>query len=617
MVDGADFTFFAGQRVGVVGRNGCGKSSLFAILNGELDIDAGRLEWPGSWSLGEVAQHAPQSELSALEFVKAGDQRLRDLDAQRYDPDPERAAHAEHDFAEADGYRWESRAGELIDGLGFSAADQQRPVNDFSGGWRMRLALAQTLMRRADLLLLDEPTNHLDLDAILWLGEYLRRFEGVLLVISHDRDFLDQVCTHILHLDGQTATPYTGNFTEFARQRAERAALAASQAVQLARQRAHLQAFIDRFKAKASKARQAQSRVKMLERLGSAPAPRGPDSIDIPMPTPAKLPSQLLKLIDCDVGYVQGQPIVAHMHLVLEPGDRIGVLGRNGAGKSTFMKLLGKALEAQRGERWTAADTRIGYFSQFEVEALPDDRTPLELFLDRAPQAGQQKLRDWLGSFKYSGDMATQPIGPRSGGEKARLVLALLLYDAPNVILLDEPTNHLDLEMREALAESLNDFAGALVLVAHDRNLLESCCDRFLIVRDQRLTPFDGDLDDYTVWLKQQRSQQRRAAAASPATAAPVPSAAARSTAGSDVPASSQQRRNDQKRLQAQLRKTENAMEAASAELQRLEQEHLKMSQQQRIEAHRLQELANAIASARTALARAEVEWLAAAEALQ
>jgi ATP-binding cassette subfamily F protein 3 len=494
LIQGATFDIPPGARVGVVGRNGTGKSSLFAALSGGLAPDAGTLVVPGHWIRAAVAQHMPQSQDSALAYALAGDEELAVL-RQRW----ARAEHL-HDGNElarlgealdhAGNWDAEARTAQLLRGLGFADADLSRAVDEFSGGWRMRLALARTLMCRSDLLLLDEPTNHLDLDTVLWLEGWLKRYRGTLLVISHDRDFLDSVCTHTLYLDGESAQLYVGGFSAFARQRAAHIEQARREAAQVAARRAQLQRFVDRFKAKASKAKQAQSRVKALEKLTAAPVPSEESEVHWVVPAPAKLPDPLLSLRGVVAGYGERR-VLNGVSLFLEPGDRVGLLGRNGAGKSTLMKLLAGVLDPFDGERKPARDLAIGYFAQSQVEELPEDATPLRLLLDRGTGISEQQGRDYLGGFGYGGEMATMPVGPRSGGEKARLALALLLVHKPNLLLLDEPTNHLDMAARAALVEALQDYAGAVVLVSHDRALLESCCERYLRVHAGGVSDFD------------------------------------------------------------------------------------------------------------------------------
>jgi ATP-binding cassette, subfamily F, member 3 len=508
----ADFTLFPGQKMAVVGRNGCGKSSLFQVFLKGLEADTGDLDYPKAWRMASVAQSVPDSDDSALSFVMQADTRLVELEHKLGTvTDGNELAELSHAFEEAGGYTWEARASKLLDGLGFAHAEQSRKVTEFSGGWRMRLALARALLAPSDLLLLDEPTNHLDLDTLLWLEDWLKRYPGTLLTISHDREFLDSVCTQTLHLDGETATLYQGNYTSFARQRIERRVLAQAMAQANERRRAQLQSFVDRFKAQASKARQAQSRIKMLERLESAPVPAEEREFDLTLPEPTRMPSTMLSLADAETGYQQEDrflSILKDAKLTIGPSERIGLLGRNGAGKSTLMKLLAGKLECRSGSRTTAKDTLIGYFSQHQVEDLDGSLSPVELMRELAPETSEQQRRDWLGRFAYSGDMATAACGPRSGGEKARLALALLLWKKPNLLLLDEPTNHLDLAMRQALAEAISEFPGAVVLVSHDRALLSASCDQFYRVHDGVVDAYNGSLDDYADWLAQIAREQ-------------------------------------------------------------------------------------------------------------
>ncbi|GMU45141.1 MAG: ATP-binding cassette domain-containing protein [Xanthomonadales bacterium] len=515
LIRDAHFDLPPGARVGVVGRNGTGKSSLFAALQGGLAAEGGELVVPGHWVRASVAQHMPQGADSALAYALAGDEELAEL-RRRY-----RLAEQQDDGVEiaqlgvaldhAGNWDAEARTAQLLRGLGFAEGDLKRAVDEFSGGWRMRLALARTLMCRSDLLLLDEPTNHLDLDTVLWLEGWLKRYRGTLLAISHDRDFLDAVCTHTLYLDGETAQLYAGAFSAFARQRVAHIEQARREAAQVAARRAHLQRFVDRFKAKASKARQAQSRVKALEKLSAAPVPAEESEVHWVVPAPAKLPDPLLSLAGVSAGYGERR-VLDGVSLYLEPGDRVGLLGRNGAGKSTLMKLLAGVLEPFAGERKPARDLAIGYFAQSQVEELLADATPLQLLLEGTRARGhegvqgsgysEQQARDYLGGFGYGGEMATQAVGPRSGGEKARLALALLLVHKPNLLLLDEPTNHLDMAARAALVEALQDYPGAVVLVSHDRALLESCCERYLRVHTGAVGDFDEDLDAYARLLR-------------------------------------------------------------------------------------------------------------------
>jgi ATP-binding cassette subfamily F protein 3 len=525
LLSDVDLTLHAGWRVGVIGRNGAGKSSLFAALMGDVEPDKGDLDLPGKARIASVAQETPHLPDPALDFVLSGDVAVHaavQAEANAFaNEDWEAVAEAHHRLEELNGYDASARAGRLLHGLGFPAETHGKAVSDFSGGWRVRLNVARALMMPSDLLLLDEPTNHLDLDAVVWMEEWLKRYDGTLLVISHDREFLDNVTTHILHLHDGTAKLYVGNYTDFERQRAEhlRQQQIAHQKEQA--ERAHLQSFIDRFKAKASKARQAQSRMKRLAKLAGTEAVRAERSLHITLPEPLRLPNSLLSLHDVDCGYVSGpaqgaghsgahEPVVreqrslilANVNFGLEAGDRIGLLGPNGAGKSTLVKTLVGELAPMTGERKAHPDMRIGYFAQHTVESLVFGTTPLDHLRKLAPDVANQELRDFLGRWNFPGDRAFEVIDTFSGGEKARLALALIAYRRPNVMLLDEPTNHLDLDMREALAEALSDFDGAIVMVSHDRHLIGLVCDEYWRVAGGKVEPFDGDLDEYAAWLR-------------------------------------------------------------------------------------------------------------------
>jgi ATP-binding cassette, subfamily F, member 3 len=504
LIEGADVTIYPGQKVGLVGHNGCGKSSLFALLLGDLHADAGEASIPSGWEVAHVAQHTPDSERAAIEFVLDGDAELRRIQAEL--ARAEAAGDGLHQgellgrLEAIDAYGAESRAARLLHGLGFAPGDEQRPVNSYSGGWRMRLALARTLMCRSDLLLLDEPTNHLDLDAVIWLEGWLKAYPGTLLLISHDRDFLDAVTSHILHLDHQRLTLYAGNYSAFERQRAERLAQQQAASERQQREIAHMRSFVDRFRAKATKARQAQSRLKALERMELI----APAHVDSPFRfefAPAEnLPRPLLRLDGISAGYGP-RPVIQGVSLSLNPGDRIGLLGRNGAGKSTFIKVLAGELRPSAGHLEPAQALKIGYFAQHQIHQLHLDDSPLGHVRRLDPAATEQALRSYLGGFGFDGDRAIGPVAPLSGGEKARLVLAMLIRQRPNLLLLDEPTNHLDLEMRHALTEALQGFDGALVLVSHDRHLIRVTSDALLLVDAGAVRTFDGDLDDYPAWL--------------------------------------------------------------------------------------------------------------------
>ncbi|MEO9382867.1 ATP-binding cassette domain-containing protein [Chromobacterium phragmitis] len=500
---GANLTLNPGYKAGLTGANGVGKSSLFAMLLGELHADGGDMLLPPNWTVAHVAQETPALERSALDYVLDGDKELRALEAQLADAedkhDGNAIGHLHGELANIDAYSAPSRAGKLLTGLGFDEAAQQRPVASFSGGWRMRLNLAQALMCRSDLLLLDEPTNHLDLETVLWLEDWLQAYPGTLLVISHDRDFLDAICSHTVEVANQTLTLYTGNYSQFEVMRAEKLARQQGEYEKQQRQIAHLESFINRFKAKASKARQAQSRVKALEKLERIAPAHSASPFDFHFDSPEHLPNPLLKLDKADAGYGD-KTILSGISLSVEAGARIGLLGVNGAGKSTLVKLLSGDLAPRAGERINAQMLKIGYFAQHTLETLRPDETPLQHMQRLAPTTRELELRSFLGGFNFRGDAATDPVGPMSGGEKARLALAMIVWQKPNLLLLDEPTNHLDLEMRHALTLALQDFTGALIVVSHDRSLLESTTDVFWLVSGGKVQPFDGDLEDYRQW---------------------------------------------------------------------------------------------------------------------
>ncbi len=530
LLSNVDLTLHAGWRVGVIGRNGAGKSSLFAALMHEVEPDKGDLDLPGKARVASVAQETPHLLDPAIDYVLSGDAEVHaaiQMEANAFaNEDWEAVAEAHHRLEEVNGYDGTARAGRLLHGLGFPAEVHEKPVADFSGGWRVRLNVARALMTPSDLLLLDEPTNHLDLDAVVWLEEWLKRYDGTLLVISHDREFLDNVTTHILHLHDGTAKLYAGNYTDFERQRAEHLRQQQIAHEKEQAERAHLQSFIDRFKAKASKAKQAQSRVKRLAKLAGTEAVRAERALHITLPEPLKLPNSLLSLHDADCGYGAGARILSNANFGLEAGDRIGLLGPNGAGKSTLVKTLVGELAPMTGERKAHPDLRIGYFAQHTVESLEFGTTPLDHLRKLAPDVANQELRDFLGRWNFPGDRAFEVIDTFSGGEKARLALALIAWRRPNVLLLDEPTNHLDLDMREALAEALSDFDGAIVMVSHDRHLIGLVCDEYWRVAGGKVEPFDGDLDEYAAWLRSRPGSDNPktpAPKAEPALPAPMP----------------------------------------------------------------------------------------------
>ncbi len=611
LIESANAIIRPGERVGLVGANGTGKSSLFALIRGELQPDAGECSMPPGLVMAHVAQETRATTRPAVEFVMDGDAELREIEAAlaaaEADGDGERMAALHGRIDAIDGYSARARAGALMHGLGFSPGQETTPVAEFSGGWRMRLNLAQALMCRSDLLLLDEPTNHLDLDAVLWLQDWLRAYEGTLLLIAHDRDFLDAVTGRILHLEQRTLTSYTGNYSDFERQRAAR--LAQQQAAYEKQQDeiARIQRFIDRFRAKATKARQAQSRVKALERMEEL----GPAHVDSPFSfsfrPPEHLPRPLLVVEKAATGY-DGHPVVDGIEFSLSPGDRVGILGPNGAGKSTLVRLLAGEQSLLRGERKPAQQLRLGYFAQHQLEQLDLDASPV-LHLERLdPAARELDLRNFLGGFGIQGDMALSPVAPFSGGEKARLVLAMLVYQRPNLLLLDEPTNHLDLDMRHALTLALQEYTGALVVIAHDRHLLRSTTDRLLLVADGTVGDFDGDLDDYASWLAQRRTSTE-GASRSEANGKPA-----------DRRAQRQQKARQRQQLQPlrrEVERLEKAVDALTGELRTTEDALADPALYEADAAQELQRLLGEQADLRQRLDDTEAQWLDALERLE
>jgi ATP-binding cassette subfamily F protein 3 len=596
LLNGASVTINPGEKVGLVGRNGAGKSTLFALFNGTLHEDGGDFSVPSSWRLAQVAQNMPETAESATDFVVGGDTRLVELREALalaeagHAADPDDAdigmalAHAYTDLHDAGEHDAVPRAQALILGLGFKVHELDQPVNSFSGGWRMRLQLARALMCPSDLLLLDEPTNHLDLDALVWLEAWLQKYPGTMIVISHDREFLDAVTDVTLHIAHEQLTRYGGNYSAFETLRAQQLELQQSAFAKQQDKIAHLQKFIDRFKAKASKAKQAQSRVKALERMEKVAPLLAEAEFSFEFKEPGNIPNPMLTISAASFGYLQdGEPpkiILTGVNRSVLAGQRIGILGANGQGKSTLVKTIAREMGALAGTVTEGKGLNIGYFAQQELDVLRPQDTPLEhmvrLARELGPNArertGEQDLRGFLGSFNFSGDMVKQPVGTMSGGEKARLVLAMMVWQRPNLLLLDEPTNHLDLATREALAVALNEFEGTLMLVSHDRALLRSVCDEFWLVGRGRVGDFDGDLDDYQRYLldeaKRLREEARLAtreaaetAAAPPATA-PSPQAAAQER---------QQRSNQAKPLKRELAQIDEQLAAAHAEKTSLE----------------------------------------------
>jgi len=546
-----------GEHVGLVGDNGSGKSSLVSLLLGELLPDSGDVFIPAQWRIAHVAQHAPHTPREATEFVIDGDRELRRLETELARAEEAHDGHAAGELhallADHDAYTARSRAESLLLGLGFKPDQLDNPVSSFSGGWKMRLALAQTLMSPSDLMLLDEPTNHLDLDAIVWLEDWLARYPGTLVIISHDRDFLDSAINVTLHLDAGKLKRYGGNYSTFERERAIQLAVQQSAFTKQQAHIAHLESFIARFKAKASKARQAQSRVKALERMTLVAPAHASSPVQFEFADAGQSPNPMIHMDHVACGYPApddgGKPkiILSNVSLTLIPGQRIGVLGANGQGKTTLVRTLAGELKALGGELILGRNLAIGYFAQHEIERLRPDDTPLghliRLARDIGSRAKEGELRAFLGRFDFSGDMAVSKIAPFSGGEKARLALAMIVFRKPNLLLLDEPTNHLDLEMRESLTMALAQFDGTLILVSHDRHLLRSTADEFLLVADGKVDSFNGDLDDYRQWLEQRTRAARQAgaggaknAAATKASASPVEPAPAAPAVGTDIP---------------------------------------------------------------------------------
>ncbi len=661
LLDKVSLTLNPGEMVGLVGRNGAGKSTLFALLNGSLHEDGGDYSIPKQWRMGQVAQDMPETEEPATDFVLGGDTRLVELKAALADAeasdDGMAIAHAYTDLADAGEHDAVPRAQALILGLGFKVAELTAPVNSFSGGWRMRLQLARALMCPSDLLLLDEPTNHLDLDALVWLEAWLKRYEGTLIVISHDREFLDAVTNVTVHIDNQQLSRYGGNYSEFETLRAQQIVLQQATFGKQQDKIAHLQKFIDRFKAKASKAKQAQSRVKALERMEKIAPVLASADFNFEFKEPANLPNPMLSITDGAFGYtVDGEPkiIVKGVNRSVLAGQRIGILGANGQGKSTLVKTIARDLPILGGEITEGKGLNIGYFAQQELDVLRPQDNPLEHMVRLAKEQGansresgrEQDLRSYLGSFNFTGDMVKQAVGTMSGGEKARLVLAMMVWQRPNLLLLDEPTNHLDLATREALSMALNEFEGTVMLVSHDRALLRAVCDEFWLVGRGGVTDFDGDLDDYQVYLLEEsrraREAAREASRATPPTASPAadptlskpeisPESIAKkhhSTLGMAVndmkfgPTGGEQRRLDATRRQeqtARLRPIKRALEKAETRMAELTARKAALEQRlcQPLASTEIVDAGRELKAAADELAQLEASWLELSEQLE
>ena len=572
LLEEASAQVFPGHKVALIGSNGCGKSTLFALLRSELSVDAGDCSVPSDWRIVSVAQETPATTRTAIDYVVDGDKHLRDLQAQleaaEESGDGVKIGQIHGQLEQAGAYDVEARAATILSGLGFTNAQLNAPVSDFSGGWRMRLNLAQALLCPSDLLLLDEPTNHLDLDAVIWLEKWLQRYAGTLLLISHDKAFIDNTVAQIISVEQQKLVTYTGNYSSFETQRAERIRLQNIEYEKQQQKVAHLNSFITRFKAKASKAKQAQSRIKQLEKMETLLPAHMASPFSFSFAPPTALPNPLVQMEKIQLGYDE-HIVLQQVKLNLVPGSRIGLLGRNGQGKSTLIKLLAGVHAPKQGVFNTAKGLKIGYFAQHQLETLDANATPL-LHLQRIDEkATEQQLRDYLGGFGFNGDEALAPVAPMSGGEKARLVLALIVYQKPNLLLLDEPTNHLDLEMRHALNIALQGFEGAMVLVSHDRFLLSSVCEDFYLVDSKEVEPFKGDLDDYRDWiLKQQAAEKAKANS----------DAKDEAQQASGEPSKPERKvdRKEEKRREAEFRQTvapfKKAMEKCSAQLADVEE---------------------------------------------
>ncbi|CAH6803431.1 putative ATP-binding protein YheS [Vibrio chagasii] len=616
LLDQASATLHPGDKIGLVGKNGCGKSTLFALIKDELSIDAGSFSKPAHWEMAWVAQETPALERTAIEYVIDGDREYRGLEDQL-----QKAEVADNGTLVAEihgkietigGYSIKARAAELLDGLGFSQEQMTWNLTQFSGGWRMRLNLAQALLCRSDLLLLDEPTNHLDLDAVMWLERWLQTYPGTLVLISHDRDFLDPIVNRIVHVENQKLNEYTGNYSSFENQRAQKLILQQAMYQKQQKQMAHMQSYIDRFRYKASKARQAQSRIKALEKMEQVLPAQFDNPFSFEFREPDALPNPIMMMDEVSAGY-DDNLILEKIRLNLVPGSRIGLLGRNGAGKSTLIKLLSGELKQQGGELSYSQGVKIGYFAQHQLETLHPEETPLQHMMQIAPKHTEQQLRDYLGSFGFQGEKALDKVAPFSGGEKARLVLALLVWQKPNLLLLDEPTNHLDLDMRQALTFALQTFEGAMVIVSHDRYLLRATTDDLYLVHDRQVAPFDGDLNDYYKWLTEQQKVERKEAQAQAPTKDGANSAAAK---------------KEQKRKEAEFRKLtapirkkltqfEKQMDKLTLALEEAEQQLSDTSLYEAENKAKLNEVLALQASSKSQLEEVEMDWMSTQEELE
>ncbi len=614
LLQDVNFTIHNGQKVGITGSNGVGKSSLFALILGQLHADAGDIFLPKDLVIAHVAQETLALDTSAIEYVLDGDVQLRQLEEKirnaEKNNEGETLAHLYSEMEAIDGYTANSRAATLLSGLGFTTAQEDVAVKQFSGGWRMRLNLAQALMCRSDILLLDEPTNHLDLDAVIWLETWLKNYKGTLLLISHDRDFLDNVADQIAHIENQGVTLYSGNYSAFEIRRAEYLATQQSAYEKQQREVQHMHKFVERFRAKATKAKQAQSRIKALERMELI-APAHVDSpFNFHFRQADKMPNPLITLVDAAIGYNE-QPLLSNIKLTIHPGDRIGLLGHNGAGKSTLIKLLSGELQVLKGDLTPAKELNIGYFAQHQLEQLDFEASPL-LHLQRIdPKATESDLRKYLGGFAFNNDMAIDPVAPLSGGEKARLVLALVVYQKPNLLLLDEPTNHLDLEMRHALTVAMQEYEGAMIIVSHDRHLLRTVTDTLLLVADGSVSEFDGSLDDYRQWLSQQNKKSS------------VITTEEKTNNNNDaqnkkqIRQSSAEKRKSLKPLQNKLKKLEKQMQELSSSKESLEQKLANNDIYSESNKDALKKLLQEQGQVESSLQQVEMDWLEVSEELE
>ncbi|EGR2448306.1 TPA: ABC transporter ATP-binding protein [Vibrio cholerae] len=615
LLEQASATIHPGDKVGLVGKNGCGKSTLFALLKDELTIDAGSFSKPAHWELAWVAQETPALDRTALEYVIDGDREYRELERQLMDAEAAdngtKVADLHGKIEMVGGYSIRARTSELLDGLGFTQEQMSWSLTQFSGGWRMRLNLAQALICRSDLLLLDEPTNHLDLDAVMWLERWLQSYPGTLILISHDRDFLDPIVNRIVHIENQTLNEYTGNYSSFETQRAQK--MLQQQAIYQKQQKqmAHMQSYIDRFRYKASKARQAQSRIKALERMEKVLPAQFDNPFSFEFREPAALPNPILMMDQVAAGYGDNL-ILEKIRLNLVPGSRIGLLGRNGAGKSTLIKLLSGELKPQSGDCAYSQGVKIGYFAQHQLETLHPEETPLQHMMQIAPDKNELELRNYLGSFGFHGEKALEKVAPFSGGEKARLVLALIVWQKPNLLLLDEPTNHLDLDMRQALTLALQSYEGAMVIVSHDRYLLRATTDDLYLVHDHQVGPFDGDLNDYYKWLTDQQKAERKET---------QPTNTANSANSAAAKKEQKRREADFRKLTAPIRKKLTQLEEKLDKLNHVVSEmEAQLSDTSLYEAQNKATLTEVLAkqaAAKSELEQVELEWMAEQETLE